>query len=424
MDPQPLPADGGAALENLRINRWHAGLQAATANMLGPFIALLALRLGATNLQLGALSALPNLLTFLFTLPIVAGLAHRRRHGPALGRAFLASRLTLLAVVAVPFFHPPWEVWALVLVWGLHNFPFNAANSVIQGYLADLLPEESVAGALAQRGVVATVAGTATVLALGAVLDRLPFPAGYQGVALAACLIGLAEVYAFRRFVEAERVVTAAGQHWWQGLRQGLRAVRSRRRFVSFLLTAMFFNFTWQLVWPIFNRFQVEALGANNLWFAAINVAGALGGVFTFRAWSRRAERTSPARAMVLATGLLALAPLLTRYSPTIQWVVFFQVLIGAAVAGVTQLLLQGSLYYAPAVERSLYLGVFQTGLMAAASLAPLLGGWLMDLVGTGGALVAGAAIRVVSVLLWWWMGRGDTPLSGAGGGGKIRQVR
>jgi len=410
VDPLPLPPEDGGARANLRTNRLHAGLQAVTANMLAPFIGLLALRLGATNLQLGALSALPNLLTFCFTLPIIAGLDARTRHGPVLGRAFLASRLLFLALAAVPLFAPPWTAWALVAVWGLHNFPFNAANSVIQGFLADLVPAEQVGNALAQRGVVSTVAAMATVLILGELLDRLPFPAGYQWVAVAACLIGLAEVYSFTRFVEPQRQVQRpSGRPWWERLRAGAGAVRSQERFVAFLVTAVAFNFTWTMVWPMFNRYQADVLGADNLWFALVSVAGSLGGIFTFQAWSRQAQRTSPARAMVWATLILSTAPLATRLAPSILWVVIYQLVVGVSVAGVTLLLLQASLYYAPTGQRSIYLAVYQTGMMGAAVVAPLVGGGLMDLIGTGNSLVVGTVVRAAAAGLWWHLGRRDS---------------
>lgn len=427
----------------LRLAAIQAAAGAVAMNLIQPFIPVLAIRLGASNRELAGLSALPNLLAIPALL--VGGWALRRPGANRMGTlvALLAARCLWLLAAAVPWLPPPWRVQALVLAWALAGAPQAAAGAALNALLADLFPGENLGPALAVRNAASTAAGMATGLAAGLVLDRLAYPAGYQGLFTAAVAVGLAEVAllgALVRAVEGRRPPaalsqTAAPAGDGGGVRAGgapggagaagnpgadpaagapasavqaaWRALLGSRPYLRFTAASLVFHFVWMMAWPMFARLQVSELGATNTWVSLLNLANAATATVTYRWWSHLAGRWGQRRAMALAAFLLALLPGLNAAAPDLYWLVPVNLLGGVATSGVLLLVTQILVEVAPAHDRTLFLAANQALVAAVATVAPLAGGVLMDWLAVRGALVVATALRLtLGVACWWWLDR------------------
>lgn len=437
--------------------RWfclHAGAAAFSLGLVQTFVPMLAIRLGASNPQLGLLSALPNLLA-IPALLLSSRLFTAGRKRVWIRRATLLARTGFLLLAAVPGLPVPTRVGALILVWALAMVGEGVAYTGIQGLVADAFGPASRGRVLAERGRYATLAGLGAGLLAGILLDRLPFPAGYQGIFGAAGLLVAVELWLIRRLPEPEvpvddpgaapaapasgaAVPSAAGPEAQgggpgeggrgEGGRAGSAGVPepgagragpgwARPRWqvsgqvARFFVASALLHLTWQSLWPVFNRYQITDLGANNTWVSLLNVTNSLGAAGTYNLWARWGERWGHRRMLVAAGCILSLAPLTNVLFPSLPAVAAFNLITGSSIAGVTLLVAALLMEAAPAESRSRVLAAHQAMVAAIGTVAPLLGAWLMDILSARGALILGFFLRLglgvgAFVALEWWESR------------------
>jgi len=157
--------------------------------------------------------------------------------------------------------------------------------------------------------------------------------------------------------------------------------------FLQFLLVSVPFHFTWQMAWPIFTRFQVTDLGANNTWISYLTVANSIAAIVTYPWWARWAERFGNRKAVGLAALQIATAPALVALAANLKILLVINLWTGAGVAGFSLLVLNSLLEVSPSQGRPVYLAVHAALVSVSASIAPMVGAWLMDVLPTRTAL-------------------------------------
>jgi MFS family permease len=390
--------------ENARNNVLNAVFGAVALNLINQYVGIFAVKLGASNLQLGYLSSWPQLASVVAVLA-VAGAVSRTSHQQLLTAGiYLVGRASGLLAAAVPWLPERMRVWALIGAWVLVVFPTAAAGNAMQSFLADVFPGNERGKAFASRNAWATGAGTTTILVSGLLLDYvLPYPLGYQLMFAGSFAVALVEVYYFLRLKQATPPGDASGDDMadsrrpeprttgvqglgWQTLRR-YAATFAYQPYRRFLLVSIPFHFTWQMAWPIFTRWQVTDLGANNTWLSILSVAGSLASIVAFPIWARLAERHGNLVMMGFAALNLATAPLLSALFATLEGQAILNLWTGMGVAGVTLLILNGLLDSAPVEDRTVYLAVHSALVSVSASIAPMAGAYLMSALPTRWAL-------------------------------------
>jgi hypothetical protein len=86
------------------------------------------------------------------------------------------------------------------------------------------------------------------------------------------------------------------------------RKILRDRDFLWVCGALLWFNFAWQMSWPLFNIYQIQTAHAPALWIALINVASQTGQTLSYRWWGRMAERFGNGMVIVRATFGMALA--------------------------------------------------------------------------------------------------------------------
>lgn len=396
---------GSDSLPDLeRLIRFQAALGAVAMNMIQPFVAVLAIRLGATNPQLGSLSALPNLLSIPALLAGGWLLSRRAQKAGAVASAILVARLLWLLVAAVPWATGGVQVSALILAWGLALAPHNVAVTGMGALVADLFPQERRAGILAAREAAATAAGVAAGLVGGLLLDRLPFPMGYQLLFVGAALVGVGEALTVWQVGSAPAEGTAAASPPRPPSPQGSMTTPARAwyqalcypPFLRFTAASVLFHFSWQMVWPLFSRFHVSELGATNTWISLFGLVSAVTAVLTAPHWAGAARRYGQRRTLILAASLLALLPALTAAAPNLYWLLPVNLVAGLVMSGVVPLVLGTLLEVAPAPHRPLFMAINSALVAASATVAPVVGGLMMELLPIRPALWLGGLVRLL----------------------------
>lgn len=271
------------------------------------FVPVLLARLGATELQLGLLGALPNVAILLLALPLGGFLQRRRNavpwyaHGRMLGHLSLAA--TGLALLLLPSDLVIPAVLAIVAIAAVfHAFADLAFWAVMDGVAGPGGRFELIGHRFGLKGGM----NAAAQMTIGQLLTRLPFPFGYQVVLLASAI----PVFTGWRYSRKLRIPDNPPPPVLPPLPPHRRAtrlvteVRAERRFLSFAGAHLLFHLGFRMALPLLPLWYVRELGVTDGFIGVLGTVTALATMVGYFGW-RRPARTVPGRWILLGCGLV-----------------------------------------------------------------------------------------------------------------------
>lgn len=408
--PWPVaPDDATPAQRDNFLNAQLDAIGAGLATTAYAFAPVFLTRFGATSFEVGLFTAMPSITGFF--LSVVAGrfLQDRRSimtwwNGSRL-IAFLAYGLMSL----VSFIVPQEDVVAAELVlWAMMTVPrtvmlvgFTVVMNLIAGPRGRY---ELMSRRWSIVGLVTSFSGAL----VGLVLDRLPFPLNYQLVFIALSLSGVISYhYGNRiRLPDVEPSPIDDGLPLRQRVRDFVRLLRGERAFVSFSTKRFIYTMGLVLATPIFPLYYVRVVHATDAWIGVINTAQTAVLLVGYHFWARQ-SRTRGARFVLLCATLgLACYPALVSFTQRVGWMAVFAFLGGAFQAGLDLVFFDELMKTVPPAHSATFVAVATSLQHFALAVAPLLGTWLANWVGFGGALLASAVLRLVGFGLFAWPAR------------------
>ncbi len=183
---QPVPAAYRSIFLHLFLDiAWFGLLSGSTV----AFLAVYATRQGATDRQIGLLSAAPALVNLLFALPAGSWLS-KRSLGKAVFWTSVMQRVFYLALVPLPMLIMPHaQVWVIIMMTLLMTIPGTALVVGFNAQFGEVVPLEWRGYVAGTRNALLSVISTVFTLLSGWILDRMAFPTGYQ-VVFAIGIIG------------------------------------------------------------------------------------------------------------------------------------------------------------------------------------------------------------------------------------------
>lgn len=242
---------------NVQIDGVAIGVTAAAA----PFLPVFLARLGASNFQVGLLTAMPALAGLLLAVPVGRFLERRRRIVPWYGGARFAYVMAYAVTGLIPFVVPPqYLVPAILVVWAAATLPqttLNIAFSVVMNAVAGSKGRYEL---MSRRWSVLGFTTAVTVAVVGQVLERLRFPLNYQFVFAGLSLAVLLSLYFSSRLQLPERdpAPPAPNRSWAVRLRDFARRIRAQPAFVGFTAKRFVFLAGVALAAPIFPLYYVR----------------------------------------------------------------------------------------------------------------------------------------------------------------------
>lgn len=405
-----LVTQGSDLLEqNIRLNIYHGIIANIAMNMVHPFVGIFAVRLGASNYQIGLVSSAPALVGLLSMIPggkFVDSRVDRKRWCAIF---MMMHRLFYLLLAAIPFITPDRRAGLLVLTLALMNLPGSIANVSWQGFISRVVPQKRRASAFAKRSLAMNVSGTLAVLIAGRILDIMSYPMGYQVVFAAAFAFAVAEIWVFKHLQELPDATETAPEcedsvvEFLTALPRAiiadLREIVTRARFIRFLLTSIFFYFAWQVAWPLFTLYQVRELGATNLWVSILNLSNTGGTLVGFGFWSKYMERNGSLKTLFVSTLGIFLVPVVYAFSRSLYTIAFFNLLTGAIFSGVMLSLFNSLLDMTPDERKTTYIAYYNTAITISAIFAPMAGVALLSFMNYRTAFLATGALRLAGSL-------------------------
>jgi MFS family permease len=398
------------------------------------FLSIYLVRIGATEFQVGLVSAIPAVVSVLAALPSGWWLRDR----PVDDAVFWSSvlfRVFYLAWVPLPLLlGPRLQTWAFLVTILVMSVPGTVLAVSFNALFAAVVPPEWRGHVAGVRNAVLALTSVLTSLLCGALLVWLPFPLGYQ-VVFGVGFLGAAMSCLHLRFLRARPAAAplngrapslgdtarpgrlrALGDAMSPGV--GLRfllqpsawrlpGTRVLRGSFGPVLAALFaFHLTQYLAIPLFPIYWVEALSLTD---QQISLGNALFYGFVFLGSTqlgRLSARWGHHRVLVTGTLLMAGYPFLTALTREVGLFLFASVYGGIAWSLVGGALANYILDLVPDDDRPAHLAWYNVALNLAILMGSLLGPLAGRVVGLVPALVVIAILRLLGGLSLWRLGR------------------
>jgi MFS family permease len=360
--------------------------------------------LGATNYQVGLISSLPQFIGMFAMIigSLILGRLEEKKKFTAL--SILFTRLFVFSMVFIMFVPAEYRSWVFVLLVGFMNFPGSFMLLSWQSLIGDLIPDKRRSSFFSERNRILTIVGMIITFLMGVMLQQFnesnPFP--YQCLFFLAFVFGLVEVYYLFRHIEHKKEKSPE-----QKKAKKLEIkwdVFKDKRFVIFLICALYFNFTWQVAWPLFNIYQIKDAHATGLWISLFTVANQISQIVSYKWWGKMADKHSNAKMLIFVAIGMASAPLLTVLSTNLYYLILVNIFTGLFVSGTVLLLFNQLLEVTTEDNRSSYIANYNVLLAIVGFIAPQFGVFLLEISNIHIAMTTSTIIRASSALVFVWL--------------------
>ncbi|HSO12884.1 MAG TPA: MFS transporter [Anaerolineales bacterium] len=374
------------------------------SNVAAPFLPVFLTRLGATNFQVGLLSSMPGL-TGLF-LAIIVGrfLQSRRNVVPwySLSRLMVILCYALTGILTL-LLAEKFVIVATLAIWAFATIPQTAlavAFSVVMNGVAGPTGRYAL---LSRRWTIFGLTGVAGTFIVTRLIDLVDFPINYALMFLVLSLGGFLSYYFSSRITlpyQPPPLVANSGSPW-KGLQNVLDLLWANPAFLSFSLKRFVYFSAITLGAPIMPLFLVRDVRATDSQIGTVNMTLTLVMLVGYFLWPRVSLKRS-GRFVLLATTLgMVLYPALSAATPRIELIIFYAGIAGFFQGGLDLVFFDELMKTVPVGYSATLVSVAQSMQYLSMIVAPLLGTWLAEYIGLGGALWLSAGLRLFGFLLF-----------------------
>ncbi|HKU99965.1 MAG TPA: MFS transporter [Vineibacter sp.] len=349
----------------------------------GVFLAGFAVEIGASNLAIGLLAAVPFAVQLL-QLPAVVLVERLRTRRAICTWSAGIGRCFLLAAAAAPLLGPSGGVVMLIGLLAVHQALGAVGGCAWNSWMRDLVPPAAYGRFFGRR--TAATTGLATGLAfLGGLVidiwkDGVPqYPAlGYSILFGLSALIGLYGVYLLRITPDQPMAPVERRMHPLEMLSAPFRD-GNFRRLIVFLSS---WNFAANLAAPFFSVYMLKSLGYSMTMVMLLTIASQLSNLAALSLWGALIDRFSNKAVLGVCAPLFlactlawSLTGLPWIQSLTIYLLIAIHVLMGVATAGMALASNNIAMKLSPPGQATAYLAANSVTTSACAAVAPIIGG-------------------------------------------------
>ena len=352
----------------------------------GPFLAAFALALGATHWEIGLISAIVFLSMPMQLVGLYAVDRWKRRRALIVSCA-VTARLLWILIVCLPLVRQNPSVRVLLAILICIGFVAAIPGPAWHSLVRSLIPVDSLGRVFSQRMSWGTIVGLSLTLGGGFFVDAWPAFSGrppleaYSVLFSIGILFGLAGVVAITRLPEPPM----DSEHS-ESFRSLVRLPLRDTGFRSLLGFIAFWNFSINLATPFFVVFMLERLMLPMRAVTALIVLQQMVAVLSVRIWGTLSDRYS--NKAVLSTSLpMAIAAVAAwsfttlpeRHALSIPLLIAIQVGIGLSLSAIPLAITNLALKQSPPGLTHAYMTMADLAGAPSGTIAPLMGGWLMD---------------------------------------------
>ncbi|HXF85721.1 MAG TPA: MFS transporter [Anaerolineales bacterium] len=374
------------------------------SNVAAPFLPVFLTRLGATNFQVGLLSSMPGVTGLLLAIVVGRFLQTRKNIVPwySLSRlmVILCYALTGVLTLLIP---KPYAVTATLIIWAFATIPQTAlavAFSVVMNGVAGPHGRYTL---LSRRWTIFGLTGAIGTFIVTRLIDLIEFPINYAIMFLVLSLGGFVSFYFSSRIVLPDQTPpppsNSRSPH--RGVQDFLALLKSHPAFLSFSIKRFVYFSAITLSVPIMPLFLVREVRATDGQIGTVNMVMNLVMLVGYFLWPRISVKRG-GRFVLLATTLgMILYPALSAATPRIELIILYAGIAGFFQGGLDLVFFDELMKTVPAEYSATFVSIAQFMQYLSMILAPLVGTWLANYIGLGGALWASAGLRLIGFILF-----------------------
>ncbi len=374
------------------------------SNIAAPFLPVFLTRLGAGNFQVGLLSSMPGVTGLILAIVVGRFLQSRRNIVPwySLSRlmVILCYALTGILTFLIP---EKFVIVATLAIWAFATIPQTSlavAFSVVMNAVAG--PEGRYA-LLSRRWAIfgaTTVVGTFIVTRL---IDLISFPSNYAIMFLVLSLGGFVSFYFSQKINLPDQPPQAVAESSSsrEGLKNYVALIRTNPAFVSFSVKKFVYYSALVLSIPIMPLYLVRDVGATDSQIGTVNMFMTLVMLVGYFLWPWLSRQRGGRTVLLATTFGMIFYPALSAMTTRVEWIIIFAGIAGLFQAGLDLVFFDELMKTVPADYSATFVSISQSLQYLSTIVAPLLGTWIADYIGLGGALWLSAGLRLLGFLLF-----------------------
>lgn len=374
------------------------------SNVAAPFLPVFLTRLGATNFQVGLLSSMPGMTGLVLAIFVGRFLQSRKNIVPSysLSRLMVIMCFTLTGVLSL-LLSERYLIIATLAIWAFATLPQTAlavAFSVVMNGVAGPTGRYAL---LSRRWTIFGLTGVIGTFIVTRLIDLIAFPVNYAIMFLVLSLGGFLSYYFSRKISLPDQLpppITNSGSPV-KGVQNVLDLLKANPAFLSFSLKRFVYFSAITLSIPIMPLFLVRDVQATDSQIGTVNMTMTLVMLAGYFLWPRVSIKRS-GRFVLLATTLgMVLYPALSAATPHIRLIVIYSGIAGLFQSGLDLVFFDELMKTVPAEYSATFVSISQSMQYLSMVLAPLLGTWIAEYIGLGGALWVSAGLRLLGFLLF-----------------------
>jgi MFS family permease len=374
------------------------------SNVAAPFLPVFLTRLGASNFQVGLLSSMPGMTGLVLAIVVGRFLQTRRNVVPwySLSRLMVILCYALTGILTLSV-SEKFVIIATLAIWAFATIPQTAlavAFSVVMNAVAG--PEGRYA-LLSRRWAIFGLTGVIGTFIVTRLIDILSFPLNYAIMFMVLSLGGFFSFYFSRKIHLADQVLPplpSSGSPR-QNLSNYLVLLRENPAFLSFSTKRFVYFSALVLSQPIMPLFLVHEVHATDGQIGTVNMTLTLVMLIGYFLWPWVSRRRGGRFVLLATTFGMTFYPALSALTPQINWIILFAGIAGLFQAGLDLVFFDELMKTVPAEYSATFVSLSQSMQYLSMIIAPLLGTWLADYIGLGGALWLSAGLRLLGFLLF-----------------------
>jgi len=374
------------------------------SNVAAPFLPVFLTRLGATNLQVGLLSSMPGITGLILAILVGRFLQTRRNVVPwySLSRLMVILCYALTGILTL-LVGEKFVIIATLAIWAFATLPQTAlavAFSVVMNAVAG--PEGRYA-LLSRRWAIFGLTGVVGTFIVTRLIDLIAFPVNYAVMFMVLSLGGFFSFYFSRKIHLPDQVAPPLPDSLSprQNFSNYMRLLRENPAFLSFSSKRFVYFSAIVLSQPIMPLFLVREVRATDSQIGTVNMTLTLIMLVGYFLWPW-VSRKRGGRFVLLATSLgMTLYPALSAATPQINLIILYAGIAGLFQAGLDLVFFDELMKTVPSEYSATFVSLAQSMQYLSMIIAPLLGTWLADSIGLGGALWLSAGLRLFGFLLF-----------------------
>lgn len=363
------------------------GLATETMNTLtaGTFLTAIALYMGASNVQIGLLAALPTFANIFQLVSVYLVQRFNNRRAITVIGAFCA-RLPLLVIGILPLlFSTSASVSALICLF-LFQCPIaSIAGGSWNSWMRDLIPQEILGSYYSHRTRLMQIWNVTLSLVIAMSIDyiKVQHPTYeitcYAIMFIVSGLIGMWGVYALLRTPEPKPAP----------ITENIITLFTRPLTVPNFRKLLLFNSCWifafNLVSPFYSVYMMKNLGLPLVYIISLNIVSQLSSITSIKLWGRYSDRFSNKTIIRICAPVYTICIIAWSFMGIMSSTVLLpllaliHLLMGASNAGITLSLNNIGIKLAPSHESVVYLATKNIVTAFFSAAAPMAGGLLAD---------------------------------------------